>query len=266
MDIGNISMEESLLKLDEVYAKVPKHIVIFGHALAMAALTRGRYEAFFLLDYWVSYMSSFGGNELASMIMNEPGPMVSNNLIGVCWTVAWYLMHYCPWDLAFRAYSFTPIRLSCRCLSALGRAMIICSKTASAHRTHPSVVVGPIFVGTLAGSGGRLLMDSSAKMFGIETRPPAEIKRPSWIIRSAFLVALFFYVSVCCVQALTAAEARAVAVSVLVMHCIASELLGPVDLTAPLNEMFHKVSCIPKPEAQKPTKAVSKSKKAKKSE
>lgn len=39
----------------QVYAKVPKHIVIFGHALAMAALTRGRYEAFFLLDYWVCY-------------------------------------------------------------------------------------------------------------------------------------------------------------------------------------------------------------------
>ncbi len=58
-----------------------------------------------------------GGGVITSLLLDEPVPFFRSNVLGVTWTLCWWLMLYFPYGLVYNLHSMLPIRMTTKVLS-----------------------------------------------------------------------------------------------------------------------------------------------------
>lgn len=91
-----------LLQLHDLLYSVPFAPVMFLHCLFCSSLAPD-FKDHFLLHYWLTFLGGFGGGTVSSLLLLSPANATiaafSINVLGVAWTVAWWLNNYCPGGL-----------------------------------------------------------------------------------------------------------------------------------------------------------------------
>jgi hypothetical protein len=92
--------------------------------------------------------------------------LFSKNAVGVFYTLSWWAICYFPGGWARRVYALPPVGAAARAARVALRATTVVHRVDAAVRLHPGVVAAPIILGTLAGCGGRLLVDAFSHCAG----------------------------------------------------------------------------------------------------
>ena len=92
--------------------------------------------------------------------------LFKKNSVGVFYTLSWWAIRYCPGGWARRAYALPPVGAAARAARVVLRATTVVHRVDAAVRLHPGVVAAPIILGTIAGCGGRLLVDAFSHCAG----------------------------------------------------------------------------------------------------
>ncbi|GIL90578.1 hypothetical protein Vretimale_17477 [Volvox reticuliferus] len=180
--------------------------------------------------------------------VKAPISILANNSLGVTWFICWWLMVYSPFNVVGRIHSLPPVKLITKlCLTFL-RANLIINRVELAVVLFPGVIAAPLILGTLAGSGGKLLVDA-IRYHWDGLRGPAEASVPTFVWRSAALAAGGYWVACKYTSLLTSQEAAAVVITVLLIHSVLSDLFGSdvTDFTYPLAKIAHALSLVPMP-------------------
>ncbi|CAI5479453.1 unnamed protein product [Closterium sp. Yama58-4] len=102
--------------------------------------------------------------------------------------------------------------------------------------------------------GGRLILDLVLALLTPSSPSRAELLYPSWLSRSAFIMALGYTLTVHWTACCTSQAAFAAIASLLMAHSAWEVVSGsPWDPTAPLFTLFHSLLCIPLPPATLPS-------------
>lgn len=166
------------------------------HALFAAervhALTKG--QQFWFKSYVLTIFAAFGGSTLAAIFSGAPAPLfttASNYMLGYI-TVAWYLIDQ---SRALRSLLRTrPMNAILAFGASAAKARAIFSFIDGFIIRYPGAAAGAIALGGLAGSGGSLFVSLEKKARrGFHT--PSELSSPGWGFKSAYLVAIFYYVA-----------------------------------------------------------------------
>lgn len=166
------------------------------HALFAAdrvhALTKG--HQFWFKSYVLTVFAAFGGSTLAAIFSGAPVPLfttASNYMLGYI-TVAWYLVDQ---SRALRALLRTrPVSAILAFGASAAKARAIFSFMDGFMVKFPGAAAGAIALGGLSGSGGALFVSLEKKARrGFHT--PSELSSPGWGFKSAYLVAISYYVA-----------------------------------------------------------------------
>ena len=88
---------------------------------------------------------------------------------GWAWTLSWWAINYSPGDVAATLARAPPLRTAARACLAVIRATIICHRADVAARKFVGVLAAPLVIGTLAGSGGKIISDAVNLAAGYST-------------------------------------------------------------------------------------------------
>jgi TRIC channel len=166
------------------------------HALFAAervhALTKG--QQFWFKSYVLTIFAAFGGSTLAAIFSGAPAPLfthASNYMLGFI-TVAWYLVDQ---SRVLRAVLRTrPVNAVLTFGATAAKARAIFSFIDAFIVKYPGAMAGAIALGGVSGSGGQLFVSLEKKARrGFHT--PSELSSPGWGFKSAYLVALAYYVA-----------------------------------------------------------------------
>ncbi|PRW59772.1 trimeric intracellular cation channel type B [Chlorella sorokiniana] len=208
-------------------AAVPFWLLVAGHSLTAVEMFRG---------YTRSWLDR----------QEAPIALFSKDAIGLSFTLTWWAYNYLPAGLGPSIAALPPVRSGAKVARAILRAGQIVQRTSAAAKLFPGLVGAPLVLGTLAGSGGKLLTDAFSRCAGYPSTGPSELHQPSYVLRSAALVACLHYGLVHTLGMLSVQQGLGLATSLLVAHSLATDLTGqPCDFTAPLGALFHKLTLIP---------------------
>uniref|UniRef100_A0A061RI31 Uncharacterized protein n=1 Tax=Tetraselmis sp. GSL018 TaxID=582737 RepID=A0A061RI31_9CHLO len=233
--------------------KGPHSLILLGHCLWCAYAFRSNSVGLvqrYVLGFWIVFLGSFGGGVVTSLLMQRPdvvpNPAFSDARILPYTLAAWYLVQYTSIGDMFSAV--WPLRMLCRFASTFCRASLICQRTDAAAKLFPGVPGAALLLGTLAGTGGKLLTEYILHHLG-HLNHPSEVTLPSYALRSGFIGAGTYLVSVYLLppeSQLNTAQGKAVVITVLLLQTLVSTLWGrEVDITAPFKATFHAVTGIP---------------------
>ncbi len=66
----------------------------------------------------VGALAAFGGGILTALLIQDPKrapiPFLTSNTVGLTWTICWWLINYFPGNLAAKAFSFPPLRITAK--------------------------------------------------------------------------------------------------------------------------------------------------------
>ncbi|GLI68493.1 hypothetical protein VaNZ11_012935 [Volvox africanus] len=241
----------NLTDLYNAYTTIPNEYALVGHCLFLAALAP-EFKHRFLVHFWITFLAGFGGGVITSILMMDPvkAPIsiLANNSLGVTWFICWWLMVYSPFNIVGRIHSVPPVKMITKlCLTFL-RANLIIHRVELAVVLFPGVIAAPLILGTLAGSGGKLLVDAMRYHWG-GLQGAAEASVPTFVWRSAALAAAGYWVACKYTSLLTSQEAAAIVITVLLIHSVLSDLFGSgvTDFTYPVAKIAHALSLVPMP-------------------
>ncbi|GIL68827.1 hypothetical protein Vafri_22058 [Volvox africanus] len=241
----------NLTDLYNAYTTIPTEYALVGHCLFLAALAP-EFKHRFLVHFWITFLAGFGGGVITSILMMDPvkAPIniLANNSLGVTWFICWWLIVYSPYNIVGRIHSMPPVKMITKlCLTFL-RAKLIINRVELAVVLFPGVIAAPLILGTLAGSGGKLLVDAIRYHWG-GLQGPAEASVPTFVWRSAALAAGGYWVASKYTNLLTSQEAAAIVITVLLIHSVLSDLFGSdvTDFTYPVAKIAHALSLVPLP-------------------
>ncbi|GAB4818578.1 hypothetical protein N2152v2_005624 [Parachlorella kessleri] len=233
------------------YGRLPLAPLVFGHSLTVCTWFKNGHQDRWLLNFWVTLFAAFGGGMVSALLVQEPSKasnsLFTKNAVGVYYALAWWAVNYCPGDLVSRLYSLLPIRMAGRGCLAILRAGLIVHRVNATAALFPGVVAAPLVIGTIAGCGGKVIVD--AIDVACQTKKgPTELAQPGFALWSGLLAALANYLLVHVGQLLSEAEGLALVTTVLLAHALAAEATGlPLDFTEPFVRAFHLVTGIPQP-------------------
>ena len=92
--------------------------------------------------------------------------LFSKDAIGLSFTLTWWAYYYLPAGLGPRVAALPPVRSSAKVARAILRANQIVQRVNAAVKLFPGLVGAPLVLGTLAGSGGKLLTDAFSRCAG----------------------------------------------------------------------------------------------------
>ncbi|EFJ49844.1 hypothetical protein VOLCADRAFT_104093 [Volvox carteri f. nagariensis] len=252
----------NLTDLYNAYKTIPTQYTLIGHCLCLAALAP-EFKHRFLVHFWMTFLAGFGGGVVTSILimdpMKAPISIFANNALGLTWLICWWLMTYSPFDVVSRLHSLPPIKTVTKLCVTFMRANLIINRVDLAVALFPGVIAAPLILGTLAGSGGKLLVDAIRHHWG-GLSGPTEASVPTFVWRSAALAAGGYWAACKYTGLLTSQEAAAVVITVLLVHSLLSDLFGPdfTDFTYPVAKVAHALSLVPMPTATATPKAAKK--------
>jgi hypothetical protein len=125
--------------------------------------------------------------------------------------------------------------------TALLRALLMVSRVDLAVAMFPGVIAAPLVLGTIAGSGGKFIVD--AMKFGWGNMPGrAEMTEPGFTSRSAFVASAAYYILAHGAGLVEPRAAAGLVVTALMVHTGLTEPLGrPLDFTEPIAQAVHMI-------------------------
>jgi hypothetical protein len=256
-----------LQDLAALYTSIPFQWKLVAHCLVVSSWFQMNKNKF-LLSYWTGFLGAFGGGILSALVLQAPQragvALFEDNSIGITWTLCWWGMNYSPGDVVNRVHSLLPVRMVTKICMNMLRAGIIAQRVDISEEMFPGVVAAALFIGTVAASGGKLLVDLIQHFTG-ELKGASEVTEPGFPLRTGFFGSLLYWLTVHFFGVLKPLEGMALVTTIFIAHGIAADLTGrPVDFTYPLAWVLHGATGVPMPGAQ-PRKqpAVTPSKKTK---
>ncbi|GJP36861.1 hypothetical protein CLOM_g21329 [Closterium sp. NIES-68] len=234
------------------FQSVPFDLIIIGHALATSAAVRiPLLRRHWLLCFWTAFFTGYGGGTLTSLLLHDHFVWLRNDYVLLLFALCWWVITYSPYDLGNRLYSFTPIKLLARLAASIARTGVVISRIDGAvRRFGKHSIVAPLFIGTLGGCGGRLVLDLVLSILAPSAASRAELLYPSWLSRSAFLITLGYSLTVHWTACCSSQAAYGAIASFLMAHSTWEVISrSPWDPTVPLSSSFHSLLCIPFPPA-----------------
>ncbi|KAL4529332.1 hypothetical protein Ndes2526A_g04126 [Nannochloris sp. 'desiccata'] len=224
---------------------VPFTFLLWGHCLAVAGVTRGRYSGQQLLSFVQGFLMAFGGGIASNLFLGNPTSNVifQGNQAVLIWTASWWIVNHQPFDIVSKALDLAPVGIAARaCLQVL-RASVLVSQVDAAAKAFPGVIAPAIIAGALAASGGKISTDIVASFAGL--RAPFEVSNPTYVLRSSLVGSSVYYVTVYVLKALTATEGLALVLLAFLAHTLSDDLLGSAyDYTVPVINVFNTVTLI----------------------
>lgn len=236
--------------LGQVFASIPFQWKLAGLCLTIASWFPSHKDKF-LLNYWTGFLGAFGGGTLSAlMLQGIPGASVAlfdANMVGVTWTVSWWLMNYSPNNFGWRIHNLLPVRIVTKMGMNMLRAGVIAQRIDISESQYPGVLAAALFIGTVSATGGKLLVDLTQQLTG-DLKGNSEMAEPSFALRSGFFGSLLYWSTVYGLGSLKPAEGAALVTAIFVIHGLLSDLTGqPLDFTFYLAKLLHTVTLVPMP-------------------
>uniref|UniRef100_A0A8D0L6Q8 Transmembrane protein 38B n=1 Tax=Sphenodon punctatus TaxID=8508 RepID=A0A8D0L6Q8_SPHPU len=143
---------------------------------------------------WFSAMLyCFGGSVLSSMMLGEPpvGFLANTTNILLASSI-WYLVFYCPHDLAYRCVSFLPLRLMVAGMKEVTRTWKITGGVMHAHSHYKNAWLIMIAVGWARGAGGGLISNFEQLVRGVWRPESNELLNMSYPVKVSLAGAVLF--------------------------------------------------------------------------
>lgn len=95
---------------------IPFRVLLLGHCLAIAGMTRGRYPGSQLLSFVQGFLMAFGGGIASSLFLGNPTANVlfQNNDAVILWTVSWWVVNHNPLDIVAKLMDLAPVGIAAR--------------------------------------------------------------------------------------------------------------------------------------------------------
>jgi hypothetical protein len=95
--------------------RIPIALLLVGHCLAVAGVSRGRYASQ-LLGYVQGFLMAFGGGIASSIFLGVPTANVifANNDAVLLWTAAWWVVNHNPLALVAQGLDLAPVGIFSR--------------------------------------------------------------------------------------------------------------------------------------------------------
>jgi hypothetical protein len=147
------------------------------------------------LSFWTVFLGAFGGGTVTALLIMRPDlaplPAFLDARLLPYLVTTWYVVQYTY--IGRVLMGVRPILFACKLATTYCRAGLICGRAELAVQLYPGVYGAHLIVGTLAGSGGKLLCDAILHGIG-QLSSPAELSAPTWALRSG-LAFSFLYLS-----------------------------------------------------------------------
>ncbi|XP_003223815.1 trimeric intracellular cation channel type B isoform X1 [Anolis carolinensis] len=143
---------------------------------------------------WFSAMLyCFGGSILSSLMLAEPPvAFLANTTSVLLASSVWYLIFYCPHDLAYRLVSFPPIQLMVAGMKEVTRTWKITGGVAHAHSHYKNAWIVMIAIGWARGAGGGLISNFEQLVRGVWKPETNELLKMSYPVKISLVGAVFF--------------------------------------------------------------------------
>lgn len=194
---------------------LPFRLLLTLHSATVVMWMRPLARASYMQSYWITFVAAFGGGVLSSIVLGDPSTppaLFASNDVGVIFTAVWWAINYSPAaPLLVHVLSRPPVAAVARAALNALRAGLVASRVDSAVARFPGVIAAPLFIGTLAGAGGKLASDPMLAAVAGGGRGAnnkvSEFASPSIALRSAFGGALAQYLLAHVLRVVTPAEA-----------------------------------------------------------
>jgi TRIC channel len=172
-------------------------VLLIFHTLYAAdrihTLTGGR--QFWFKSLILTTFGAFGGSTMSAVLSGQPAPLFTNasNVMFAYIIVAWYLVDQSRLVRQFvRTRPFNAV-LAFGATAAKARAIF--GFMDAYVKRFPGAIAGAVALGGLSGSGGALFLSLEKKARrGVHT--PSELSEPGWAFKSAYLVAMLYYLAI----------------------------------------------------------------------
>ncbi|XP_061489027.1 trimeric intracellular cation channel type B isoform X2 [Rhineura floridana] len=135
----------------------------------------------------------FGGSMLSSLMLAEPPvAFLANTTSVLLASSVWYLVFFCPHDLAYRCFSFLPIRLMLAGMKEVTRTWKITGGVAHAHSHYHNAWMIMIVVGWARGAGGGLISNFEQLVRGVWKPETNELLNMSYPVKVSLVGAVLF--------------------------------------------------------------------------
>ncbi|XP_062985222.1 trimeric intracellular cation channel type B isoform X2 [Elgaria multicarinata webbii] len=135
----------------------------------------------------------FGGSVLSSLMLAEPPvAFLANTTSVLLASSVWYLVFYCPHDLAYRCFSFLPIRLVVAGMKEVTKTWKITGGIAHAHSHYKNAWMIMIVVGWARGAGGGLISNFEQLVRGVWKPETNELLKMSYPVQASLIGAVLF--------------------------------------------------------------------------
>lgn len=231
---------------------IPLVYKLIGHCLFVATLAPDLKDRF-LLHYWITFFAGFGGGVVTSLLLMAPEKagiaLFADNMVGLVWTSCWWLVNYFPGGSIGRVVNVWYIKIITKMMCQMMRVSLIITRVNQANAFHPGVLAAALVLGTLAGSGGKFIVDAVRQGYGLLALP-AETTIPGYSFQSALLGASLYYFLGFYFNLLTPNQAGGLILFLLITHAGLTELTGrPLDIFRPVFRVLHSLTNIPEPGA-----------------
>ena len=195
-------------------SSLPFRVLLTLHSATVVMWMRGLAPNY-MRSYWITFVAAFGGGVLSSIVLGDPKTppaLFASNDVGLIFTAVWWAVNYSPAaPLLVDILSRPPVAAVARAALNALRAALVASRVDAAVARFPGVIAAPLFIGTLAGAGGKLASDPMLAAVtgggrGGSTKS-SEFASPSIALRSAFGGALAQYLLAHVLRVVTPAEA-----------------------------------------------------------
>jgi len=149
-----------------------------------------------VLASWLSSMLTiFSGGLICALLLGEP-PLsaLKNNQLLLVATVTWYAINYSPFDVAYKAAKFLPVKILLSGMKEVYRVKKINDGVNHAAKLYPTGYLIMIIIGTIKGNGSGFMRMGERLSRGVWTPGAFELLQPSFGTKSAIAAAILFVV------------------------------------------------------------------------
>lgn len=192
------------------------------------------------LSSWLSTMLvCFAGSIIANLLMGEPivTPFKDQKELLTA-TVVWYIINYCPFDLAYKIAKFLPSKLLLCMLKEVQRAHKVYHGVIHTAKIYPNAYFIIVIIGAIKGNGGGIMKNFERLVRGIWAPGSNEVLHPTFMTKACLLASIVFLCERLGYIAVPHPFIYFGVVIFFVYFKLSSILLGIVDPFVPVENLF----------------------------
>ncbi|XP_029301305.1 trimeric intracellular cation channel type B [Cottoperca gobio] len=146
-----------------------------------------------LACWFSSMLFCFGGAVLSAIMLAEPAVApLSNSTSVLLASMTWYLVFYCPMDLAYCCAALLPLRLVLSGMKEVTRTWKVLGGVTQAHSKYTDSLLVMIAIGWAKGAGGGLISNFEQLVRGVWKPETNELLKMSYPTKITLIGAVLF--------------------------------------------------------------------------